>query len=156
MFTWRLVIQGHSRGKQIDKRRATWGGKEGKKRVTEEERENREPGAECCDTGCRSLAALMWRTDVNHIQPSGSCQCLFSVTQSDTSCLRCHLSARPPVGVGRGGGVCVCVCVCVCVRGQWWHTAVLMTHKPGPEAPQLDLLLVSVAELSKFHHLGGW
>lgn len=110
-------------------RETTWGGK-GREwlRKRGRETENRDPGAECCDTGCGSLAALMWGTDVNLIQPSGSCQCLFSVTQSDTSCLRCHLSARPPVGVwGEGAWVCVRVW-----RGQRWHTAVLMAHKPGP------------------------
>lgn len=67
--------------------------REGKTDDRRKETKNREPGAKCCDTSCRSLAALMWETDVSHIQPSGSCQCLFSVTQSDTSCLRCHLSA---------------------------------------------------------------
>lgn len=101
--------------------------------------ENREPGAKCLG----SPAALMWGTDVGHIQPSGSCQCLFSVTQSDISCLGCHLSARPPLSKGGGGRGWFEVS-----RGQWWHTAVLMTH-----TPQRPRLLSCIWREAEFHHL---
>lgn len=56
----------------------------------------REPDAKCS----RSPLVLMQGTDVGCIQPSGSCQCLFSVTQSDTSCLPVICRQGLPVAWG--------------------------------------------------------